>query len=113
GERAWRGEGGVRVFGRGVWRGGGVPRVMAVGFLATPPFRGNLTGWKALDDRIREMVGTASPRSTCADLVSQWTWAIERLKESPDGLRAHAAEWDARRAAAAAIARLARYVADF
>jgi hypothetical protein len=93
-------------------------QVAASGFFADPLFRGKLTGWTAFDDWIREVAGTDLRRSTSVALLRNWTWAVERLKESPDGLRSHAAEWDARRAGQPRAARdafpmLASYVSDF
>jgi hypothetical protein len=93
-------------------------QIAASGFFANTLFGGKLTGWTALDDWIREVAGTDLRRSTSVAMLRNWTWAIERLKESPDGFRAHAAEWEARRAGQPRAARdafpmLARYVDDF
>lgn len=93
-------------------------QIAASGFFSNHLFGGKLTGWTAFDDWLREVVGTDLRRSTAVALLRNWTWAIERLKESPDGLHAHAAEWDERRArhpraAADAFPQLARYVSDF
>jgi hypothetical protein len=92
--------------------------IARAGHLADPWFRGKITGWAALDEWIREVAGTDLRRSTSVAMLRQWNWAIERLKESPDALRAHADEWDRRRAglprtAEAMVKMLARCASDF
>jgi hypothetical protein len=47
----------------------------------------------SFDEWINRMLGLNYRRSNALALVRHSTWAVERLKESPDGLRAHAAEW--------------------
>jgi hypothetical protein len=88
------------------------------GYFADPRFSGKITGWTALDEFIHETVGTDLRRSTSVAMLRQWNWAIERLKESPDGLRAHLDEWSATRAklprtAETLVTALARYVSDY
>jgi hypothetical protein len=55
------------------------------------------TGRPSVDNGLNQMAGLDFRRSNAGVLVRYWTWTVERLKESPDGLRSHATEWAERR----------------
>jgi hypothetical protein len=75
------------------------------------------TGQATVDNWINYLLGGGFSRADAATDVEHLTWMIERLKESPDGLQARAADWDAVRGQMSSSARtrmgyLARYVSD-
>jgi hypothetical protein len=88
------------------------------GMFSASPLPAKMTGWTAIDTWIHAIWGTDLRRSSAAANLRQWNWTIERLKESPDALQAHAKEWNDIRAGLPRSARnhftnLARFISDF
>jgi hypothetical protein len=77
----------------------------------------NLTGWKKADEWLTKLTGGDLRRAKGVALFKHDTQVIEWLKESPDGLKIHEAEWVALRSRMKGAAQiqagyLARYAAD-
>jgi hypothetical protein len=51
------------------------------------------TGWPNVDAWLNRLLGRDFDRANVTAQVRYYTWTIERLKESPDGLIEHANEW--------------------
>jgi hypothetical protein len=84
------------------------------GLLADPI---QLTGWKKGDEWLTQRTGADLRRSKGLSLFKHYTQLIEWLKQSPDGLKVHEAEWDAIRSRMTGAAKmwadsLTRAVAD-
>ncbi|MFO0810824.1 MAG: hypothetical protein U0746_19515 [Gemmataceae bacterium] len=68
--------------------------VVAAGMFADPV----RTPWPAADRWVSWLLGRDLNRSNAVALLRHHTWVVERLKESPDSLTKHDAEWVALRA---------------
>jgi hypothetical protein len=59
-------------------------------FFANPPPQ---TGYSEVDRVLNRLAGTDFSRANAVARLRHFTWLVERLKESPDGLLEHADEW--------------------